>query len=77
LDRIAADEERCHAGGDSRGGTTMRGRAVVLASAIVMAPLGARAADLVVWWERGFYPQADEAVAETSGRRWIGFVPGG
>jgi hypothetical protein len=55
----------------------MRGRAVVLASAIVMAPLGARAADLVVWWERGFYPQADEAVAETSGRRWIGFVPGG
>ena len=22
------------------------------------------AADLVVWWEKGFYPQADEAVAE-------------
>jgi hypothetical protein len=30
-----------------------------------MAPLGANAADLVVWWEEGFYPQADEAVAET------------
>jgi multiple sugar transport system substrate-binding protein len=29
-----------------------------------MAPLGARAADLVVWWEKGFYPQEDEAVRE-------------
>jgi ABC-type glycerol-3-phosphate transport system substrate-binding protein len=34
--------------------------ALVLAS----APLGAQGADLVVWWEKGFYPQADEAVAE-------------
>jgi multiple sugar transport system substrate-binding protein len=42
----------------------MRGRAVVLAAAIVMAPLGARSADLVVWWEKGFYPQEDEAVRE-------------
>ena len=42
----------------------MRARAVVLAVAIVLAPLGARAADLVVWWEKGFYPQEDEAVAE-------------
>ena len=42
----------------------MRARAVVLAVAIVMAPLGARAADLVVWWEQGFYPQEDAAVAE-------------
>jgi multiple sugar transport system substrate-binding protein len=42
----------------------MRARAVVLAVAIVMAPFGARAADLVVWWEKGFYPQEDEAVAE-------------
>ena len=31
----------------------MRARAVVLAVAIVLAPLGARAADLVVWWEKG------------------------
>jgi ABC-type glycerol-3-phosphate transport system substrate-binding protein len=31
---------------------------------LAMAPLGARAADLVVWWEKGFYPQEDEAVAE-------------
>ena len=42
----------------------MRARAVVLAVAIVLAPLGAKAADLVVWWEKGFYPQEDEAVGE-------------
>jgi multiple sugar transport system substrate-binding protein len=42
----------------------MRARAVALAVAIVLAPLGAKAADLVVWWEKGFYPQEDEAVAE-------------
>ena len=42
----------------------MRARAVVLALAIVLAPLGARAADLVVWWEKGFYPQEDAAVRE-------------
>ena len=29
-----------------------------------MAPLGAQAADLVVWWEEGYYAQEDEAVAE-------------
>jgi multiple sugar transport system substrate-binding protein len=37
---------------------------VLLGAAIMMAPLGAKAADLVVWWEKGFYPQEDEAVAE-------------
>ena len=42
----------------------MRARAVVLAVAIVLAPLGAQAADLVVWWDRGYYPQEDEAVRE-------------
>ena len=42
----------------------MRARAVVLAVAIVLAPLGAKAADLVVWWEKGFYPQEDQALAE-------------
>ena len=42
----------------------MRARAVVLAVAIVLAPLGARAADLVVWWDKGYYPQEDEAVRE-------------
>ena len=40
-------------------------RAVVLAAAIFMAPLSAKAADLVVWWEKGYYDQEDEAVRET------------
>jgi multiple sugar transport system substrate-binding protein len=44
----------------------MRRRAAVvaLATALLFAPLGARGADLVVWWEKGFYPQEDAAVAE-------------
>jgi multiple sugar transport system substrate-binding protein len=42
----------------------MRGRAVVLAVAIVMAPLGAQAADLVIWWDEGYYPEEHEAVEE-------------
>ena len=42
----------------------MRSHAIVLAAALILAPLGARAADLVVWWEKGYYPQEDEAVAE-------------
>ena len=42
----------------------MRSSAVVLAVAIVLAPLGATAADLVVWWEKGFYPQEDDALKE-------------
>ena len=42
----------------------MRARAVVLAVAIVLAPLGAQAADLVVWWDKGFYAQEDAAVRE-------------
>jgi multiple sugar transport system substrate-binding protein len=37
----------------------------LLAAGVVLAPLGAKAADLVVWWEKGFYPQEDEAVSET------------
>jgi multiple sugar transport system substrate-binding protein len=42
----------------------MGGRILVLAAALAIVPPGARAADLVVWWEQGFYPQADEAVVE-------------
>ena len=37
---------------------------LVLAAALAMAPLGAQAADLVVWWEEGYYPEEDEAVRE-------------
>jgi multiple sugar transport system substrate-binding protein len=42
----------------------MRSRAIALAGLLIMAPLRAHTADLVVWWEKGFYPQADEAVRE-------------
>jgi multiple sugar transport system substrate-binding protein len=42
----------------------MYGRAVFLAAAIILAPFGAQAADLVVWWEKGYYAQEDEAVRE-------------
>jgi multiple sugar transport system substrate-binding protein len=42
----------------------MQTRAVILAVALVLAPIGTRAADLVVWWEKGYYAQEDEAVRE-------------
>jgi multiple sugar transport system substrate-binding protein len=42
-------------------------RAVVLVAVLILAPLGAKGADLVVWWEEGFYPQEDEAVKEIIG----------
>jgi multiple sugar transport system substrate-binding protein len=42
----------------------MRIRAAALAAMVTIAPLGARAADLVVWWEEGYYAQEDEAVQE-------------
>ena len=42
----------------------MRSEAAILAATLVMTPLCARGADLVVWWEKGFYPGEDEAVAE-------------
>ena len=42
----------------------MHSRAVVLAAALILTPLGARAADLVVWWQNGYYAQEDAAVRE-------------
>jgi multiple sugar transport system substrate-binding protein len=42
----------------------MHGRAFILAAMLILAPLGARGADLVVWWEEGVYPEEDEAVRE-------------
>jgi multiple sugar transport system substrate-binding protein len=39
-------------------------RAAVLAALLMTSPLEARAADLVVWWEKGFYPQEDQAVRD-------------
>ena len=43
----------------------MRIRAAAVAAALAMAPLGAEAADLVVWWEQGHHPEEDAAVRET------------
>jgi multiple sugar transport system substrate-binding protein len=37
---------------------------LLLAAALWLVPFCARSADLVVWWEEGFYPQEDEAVRE-------------
>jgi multiple sugar transport system substrate-binding protein len=37
---------------------------VALTALLSVAPLGARGADLVVWWEKGFSPREDQAVRE-------------
>jgi hypothetical protein len=42
----------------------MRRQAIVLAATLAMVPLRAQAADLVVWWEKGFFPGEEKAVAE-------------
>jgi len=39
-------------------------RDAISAAALILAPLGARGADLVVWWEEGWYHKEDRAVAE-------------
>src|SRR5689334_22167472 len=46
------------------GSGTMRVRAVLLTAVLALAPLAVRAADLVVWWEEGYYPAEDQAVRE-------------
>ncbi|HSA82523.1 MAG TPA: ABC transporter substrate-binding protein [Geminicoccaceae bacterium] len=43
----------------------MRKHAILLAATLAMAPLGAKAADLVVWWQEGYHDQEDVAVRET------------
>jgi multiple sugar transport system substrate-binding protein len=42
----------------------MHAHTVLVALALILAPLGAHAADLVVWWEKGYYSEEDEAVRE-------------
>jgi multiple sugar transport system substrate-binding protein len=37
---------------------------VALAAMLAMAPLAVRGADLVVWWDKGYYSQEDDALAE-------------
>ena len=42
----------------------MRSRSGSFRRELILTPLGAQAADLVVWWEKGYYDQEDEAVRE-------------
>lgn len=42
----------------------MRRFAVVLAAALILPMPGARAADLIIWWDEPSYPQEGEALAE-------------
>jgi hypothetical protein len=37
---------------------------VLLGAAILIAPVGVQAADLVVWWEKGYDDRENEAVRE-------------
>jgi multiple sugar transport system substrate-binding protein len=43
----------------------MRSRTAVLAAMLAIAPLEAKAADLVVWWDKASNAQEDEALHET------------
>jgi multiple sugar transport system substrate-binding protein len=45
--------------------TLMRRLLAAIVVSLFLAPLGAQSADLVVWWEKGFYPQEDQALRET------------
>ena len=45
----------------------MSSRTIALASVLMIAPLGAQSADLVVWWEQGFNPEEDAAIVEVIG----------
>jgi hypothetical protein len=48
----------------NQGRCIMRKQVILVAAALVLAPLGAQAADLVVWWEKGQYDEEDQAVRE-------------
>ena len=37
----------------------------ILGALLLLAPPGARAADLVVWWPKGYYAEEDTAVRDT------------
>ena len=45
----------------------MWSRILGLAAAIILAPLGAKAADLVVLWDEGYYAEEDQAVRDVIG----------
>jgi hypothetical protein len=40
----------------------MRSRTAVLAAMLAIAPLEAKAADLVVWWDEPWYAEEEEAL---------------
>jgi multiple sugar transport system substrate-binding protein len=42
----------------------MYAHAVLITLALILAPLGAKAADLVVWWDEGYYAEEDQALRE-------------
>jgi multiple sugar transport system substrate-binding protein len=42
----------------------MRRQVIVLVAMLALAPLGAHGADLVVWWDEGYYPEERKAVEE-------------
>src|SRR5689334_5304130 len=64
---VAAPREQAHAGGRSRSGSgAMRVRVILLAAALVLAPLSAQAADLVVWWIKGYSHEEDAALEEAA-----------
>jgi multiple sugar transport system substrate-binding protein len=42
----------------------MLSRTLVLAAALILTPLGANAADLVVWWDEGYYAEEGAAIEE-------------
>ena len=46
------------------GESAMRSRAISLAMMLMMAPPGAKAADLVVWWDEGYYAEEVAAIKE-------------
>src|SRR5262245_21942597 len=49
---------------DPRGVTVMGRHLCLIPALFLMKSLGAQAADLVVWWEKGTYAQEDEAIRE-------------
>jgi len=60
----ASCEQEDTAGRVISGVGTMHGQAFIIAAVLILTPLGARAADLVVWWEKGQAAEEDEAVKE-------------
>jgi multiple sugar transport system substrate-binding protein len=62
---VAVPRAQEHAGRQNRSGSgVVRVQAILLTTALMLAPLTARAADFVVWWDKAFYPEEEKALAE-------------